>query len=75
MSEAMETLSTGVVAKLLHVAPRTVSKWIDSGRLKGHRLPGSEHRRVHRADLDAFIKEYSLQPIVKPSEEPKDSAA
>lgn len=64
MSEAMDTLSTGVIAKLLHVAPRTVSKWIDSGRLKGFRVPGSSHRRVHRADLDKFIDEHGMRRMV-----------
>ena len=28
------------VANICHVAPRTVAKWIDSGRLKGYRIPG-----------------------------------
>lgn len=48
-------LSNGQVAALLYVATRTASKWIDSGRIKGYRLPGSEDRRVFPADLREFL--------------------
>jgi two-component system response regulator RpaA len=51
------TLTTGAIARLCNVAPRTVSKWIDSGELKGHRLPGCQDRRVTREDLIAFMSE------------------
>lgn len=52
--------TTGYTAKMLGVASRTVCKWIDSGKLNGHRLPGSLDRRVRRDDLIAFIKDYNL---------------
>lgn len=52
--------TTGKIAKLYRVAPRTVSKWFDSGRLKGYRIPGSTDRRVSEANLVAFAKEYGL---------------
>src|SRR5688572_1226333 len=52
--------TTGAIARRLHVAPRTVSKWFDSGRLKGYRIPGSLDRRVMRHDLIAFLKETGL---------------
>ena len=35
----MKVFTTGQVAKICKVAPRTVSKWFDSGRLKGYRIP------------------------------------
>ena len=41
----MKVFTTGQVAKICKVAPRTVSKWFDSGRLKGYRIPGSQDRR------------------------------
>ena len=31
-----DVLTTGEVAKLCNVASRTVSKWFDSGQIKGH---------------------------------------
>ncbi len=53
--------STGVVAKICLVAPRTVSKWFDSGRLRGHRIPGSQDRRIPREHLIAFLKANGMQ--------------
>lgn len=49
-------LTTGQVAKLCCVAPRTASKWIDSGCLPGLRLPGCQDRRVHCDDLVRFMR-------------------
>src|SRR5262249_14744586 len=34
-----KVFTTGQVAKICKVAPRTVSKWFDSGRLRGYRIP------------------------------------
>lgn len=49
-------LTTGEVAKICKVAPRTVSKWIDTGILSGYRLPGSKDRRVESKNLLDFMK-------------------
>jgi hypothetical protein len=60
------TLRPGQVAKLCKVAPRTVNKWIDSGRLKGFRLPQSPNslkapdRRVYEWDLQDFMIDHGL---------------
>jgi PleD family two-component response regulator len=42
------------------VAPRTVSKWFDSGRLRGYRIPGSQDRRIPREYLIKFLKEHGM---------------
>ncbi len=47
--------TTGDVALICHVAPRTVTKWIDSGRLKGYKLPGSDARRIPHDNLIEFL--------------------
>ena len=52
-----KVFTTGQVAKICQVAPRTVSKWFDSGRLKGYRIPGSQDRRIPRDQLIRFLKE------------------
>lgn len=52
--------TTGQVAKICKVAPRTVSKWFDSGRLRGYRIPGSQDRRIPRANLISFLKEHGM---------------
>jgi excisionase family DNA binding protein len=48
--------TTGQVAALTGAAPRTVSKWFDSGQLPGYRIPGpSRSRRITRAALERFL--------------------
>lgn len=55
-----KVFTTGQVAKICKVAPRTVSKWFDSGRLKGYRIPGSQDRRIPREQLIRFLKEHGM---------------
>lgn len=53
--------TTGQVAELCRVAPRTVSKCFDSGRLKSSRIRGSQDQRIPRSNLIAFMKENGIQ--------------
>jgi len=55
-----KVFTTGQVAKICKVAPRTVSKWFDSGRLGGYRIPGSQDRRIPREQLIKFLKEHNM---------------
>jgi len=55
-----KVFTTGQVAKICKVAPRTVSKWFDSGRLKGYRIPGSQDRRIPREHLIRFLKDHHM---------------
>lgn len=55
-----DVLTTGEVAKICLVAPRTVSKWFDHGRLKGYRIPGSKDRRIPVAELVKFMKSHGI---------------
>jgi excisionase family DNA binding protein len=55
-----EVLTTGEVAKICNVAPRTVSKWFDSGSLKGYRIPGSRDRRIPSAELIKFMRAHGI---------------
>jgi excisionase family DNA binding protein len=55
-----KVFTTGQVAKICKVAPRTVSKWFDSGRLRGYRIPGSQDRRIPRDNLIRFLKEHGM---------------
>jgi len=55
-----EVLTTGEVARICHVAPRTVSKWFDTGRLRGYRIPGSRDRRIPLPQLRAFMKTHGI---------------
>ena len=55
-----KVFTTGQVAKICKVAPRTVSKWFDSGRSRGYRIPGSQDRRIPREHLIRFLKEHGM---------------
>jgi len=55
-----KVFTTGHVAKICQVAPRTVSKWFDSGKLRGYRIPGSQDRRIPRDQLIRFLKENGM---------------
>lgn len=55
-----DVLTTGEVAKICNVAPRTVSKWFDSGSLKGYRIPGSKDRRIPLSELVKFMRAHGI---------------
>ncbi|MEM0982788.1 MAG: helix-turn-helix domain-containing protein, partial [Planctomycetota bacterium] len=55
-----DVLTTGEVAKICNVAPRTVSKWFDSGQLKGYRIPGSKDRRIPVSELVRFMQDHGI---------------
>jgi CheY-like chemotaxis protein len=56
MAKGKNVLTTGDVARICNVAPRTVSKWFDTGQLKGYRIPGSKDRRIPLGELLRFMK-------------------
>ena len=60
MAKGKNVLTTGDVAKICNVAPRTVSKWFDSGQLKGYRIPGSKDRRIPVHELMRFMKAHDM---------------
>jgi len=66
MSKGKNVLTTGDVAKICNVAPRTVSKWFDSGQLKGYRIPGSKDRRIPVSELIRFMKEHNIPAVGLP---------
>lgn len=55
-----DVFTTGEVARICHVAPRTVSKWFDTGQLKGYRIPGSKDRRIPREQLMRFMRAHGI---------------
>ena len=59
-SKVKDVLTTGEVAKICNVAPRTVSKWFDSGALHGYRIPGSKDRRIPLNQLIRFMKQHGM---------------
>lgn len=60
MARPKDVLTTGEVAKLCNVAPRTVSKWFDTGKLRGYRIPGSKDRRIPLPQLIRFMRAHGI---------------
>lgn len=55
-----DVLTTGQVSRICNVAPRTVCRWFDSGRLRGYRIPGSKDRRIPIFELTRFMKAHNM---------------
>ena len=66
MAKGKNVLTTGDVAKICNVAPRTVSKWFDNGQLKGYRIPGSKDRRIPVSELTRFMKMHNMPTAALP---------
>ena len=60
MAKRKDILTTGQVAHICKVAPRTVTKWFDTGQLKGYRIPGSRDRRIPAAELLRFMRTHNI---------------
>lgn len=52
-------LTTGEVARLLHLSPVTVLLWIRAGKLKAYRVPGG-HYRIARAEFRRFLADNQI---------------
>ena len=66
MAKGKNVLTTGEVARICNVAPRTVSKWFDNGHLKGYRIPGSRDRRVPAGELMRFMRVHNIPTAAPP---------
>jgi excisionase family DNA binding protein len=66
MAKGKNVLTTGEVARICNVAPRTVSKWFDTGQLKGYRIPGSKDRRIPISELIRFMKIHNMPTATLP---------
>jgi len=66
MAKGKNVLTTGDVARICNVAPRTVSKWFDTGQLKGYRIPGSKDRRIPMSELIRFMKAHNIPTAALP---------
>jgi len=60
MARNKDVLTTGEVARICKVAPRTVTKWFDAGQLRGYRIPGSKDRRIPVTQLIRFMRQNNM---------------
>lgn len=56
----VKDMTTGQAARVAGVAPRTLSKWIDGGLLRGYKVPGSQDRRVRPSDFAEFLRAHGM---------------
>lgn len=49
-----DVLTNGQAARMLGVAPKTLSKWCSENRISHWRIPGSKDRRFRKADVIRF---------------------
>lgn len=68
-----QVFTTGQVASVCKVAPRTVTKWFDAGRIKGYQIPGSMDRRIPRDRFIEFLKEHGMHDVLKEIEQKDDN--
>jgi len=55
-----DVFTTGDIARICRVAPRTALNWLYSGLLGGYRLPLSRDWRVTRESLVRFLEENGM---------------
>lgn len=56
----MKTLTSGEIASYCDVNLRTVIRWIESGKLKGFKLPGRGNNRVLVDDFIDFLERHDM---------------
>ena len=56
----MKTLTSGEIASYCDVNLRTVIRWIESGKLKGFKLPGRGNNRVLIDDFIEFLEQHNM---------------
>jgi excisionase family DNA binding protein len=57
--------TTGEAARLCQVAPRTVTKWFDAGKISGYRIPLGQERRIYRESLHRFMLQNGMIEAVR----------
>ena len=56
----IQVWTTGQIAKALSLAPSTVKNWVARGLLAAEKVPGSQHQRISRDVLTAFLAAYPM---------------
>lgn len=63
--DAQTIYTTGEVAKILDVSPRTVARLCDSGELKAQRLSPRSPRRITHEALQTYVTHYGLDVLIQ----------
>ncbi len=57
---SIQSLTSGEIAKYCGVTLRTVIRWLDTGKLKGYKLPGRGNNRILLEDFLAFLDQHGM---------------
>ncbi len=60
LTTTRKLLTSGMAGRMLGVAPATISKWCDKGRIKHFRFPDGNDRRIRVEDLLDFCKRQGM---------------
>lgn len=69
----MDVLTVNQASEYCRVSPQTIVNWINAGKLKAYKTAGG-HRRIQKADLDAFLKEHNMPAFGLPEETREESS-
>lgn len=72
MKFEQRSLTSGEIAKYCGVNLRTVIRWLESGKLKGYKLPGRGNNRVLLSEFVDFLKKNNMPITADLSEELED---
>ena len=67
-------LRTAEVADILHVSPKTVSRWAKEGKLPFVRTLGG-HRRYPDSEIRALVDSLSERPVAEEGQSPDTRSA
>ena len=62
--DAQTIYTTGEVAKILDVSPRTVARLCDNGEIKAQRLSPRSPRRITQQALQTYITQNGLDLLI-----------
>ena len=60
MTSNHATITTAQAGKVLGLSGHKVNRLVDSGKLKGFRIPASNHRRVLKRELINFAEDHGI---------------
>ena len=58
-------MSARAAASYAHVSPNRIYEAINNGELRASKLPDSNVRRIHAADIDDWLRGYTFVPTFK----------
>jgi excisionase family DNA binding protein len=68
----LDVLTVNQASEFCGVSPQTIVNWINADKLKAYKTPGG-HRRIHKTDIEAFLKKHGMPCFGLSSDTPVES--